>query len=84
MKLREILDAFGYPPKPSIIVQTRSGAQYDVGLDIVELCNRDDDWVYGYRSNSPVPDAMLYRRKRMPQKNGAVRWFALKNIRLAT
>jgi hypothetical protein len=84
MTLQEALDALGYPPKRSINVTTKSGAQYEVELDVIENCEGNADWVYGFRTNSTTPDAMLYRRKRMPQKNGALRWFALKNIKLST
>ena len=82
MTLQETLDAFGYPPKRSIVVQTKSGAQYEVDRDPVEVCDETNDYVYGYRVNSI--DRVGPIRRGHNQVNGTVRWFALKNIKLST
>lgn len=83
MTLQEMYDAFGYPPKAALVVETRSGAQYEVPYDVAEMCDHNDDWVYGFRVNSfdRVPG---WIRKGRAQRNGTVRWFAIKNIKVAS
>ena len=78
MTLQEALDALGYPPKRSINVTTKSGAQYDVEGDVEENCDASNDYVYGFRTNGRIH----MRGRRKVDTREQLKWFALKNVKL--
>ena len=74
MKFNDAMAAFG--DGYSITIKTRSGAEYEVARDTVE-CYGEEGYVYGFRINGSAGGPFDRR-----EGNGAVRWFALKNVTL--
>lgn len=63
-----------------MIIETKSGARYEVAADTIEAYTQDGDgYVYGTRINAK-PNAR-FKRGRGAQ-NGDIRWFHMKNVKL--
>lgn len=65
----------------SMIVETRSGAHYEVEALVVDYwTDHGEDYVYGFRVNAPRNIGPSNKK----QQNGTVRWFRLKNVKHVT
>lgn len=79
MTKTEALQALRFNDNEPIIVCSRSGAEYYVSLDVVELSTAEHKFtVYGSRVNAPKRGPF-----RRGPKNGSIRWFSLNGVVLA-
>ena len=60
-----------------ILVETKSGAQYLVAQDTIDIA--EDGFVYGYRVNALPRNR--FKRGRGAQ-NGDIKWFSLHNVKV--